>query len=256
MIFDTQIISYCHSGHWEQTKAQGAEISSVTASEFLLFHTRENSKADYYVLNPIQFGGKHMPPQLAQSHGDIKNAKWAKMGSKRTDSVIIDLKQDFDSYRMFGNEAITEIINNKSMHFFQISIAHLDKNKQKMLKKKMEFLLDNNVICHALNSEDCESGMTLLSEFMKNIQVKDNIKNTVNDLLILATAMNKGVELNTEDKVLGRFASNHYKAKVTEHHDSLVISFPTKEETHKIIKAESKGYINRGWQVSMRKGNL
>jgi hypothetical protein len=256
MIYDTQIISYCHSGHWEQTKVQGAEISSVTASEFLLFHTRENSKADYYVLNPIQFGGKHMPIQHTQICGDIRNAKWAKMGSKRTDSIIIDLRHDFDSYRMFGNEAITEIINNKSMHFFQMSIAHLDKNKQKMLKKKMEFLLDNDMVCHSLNQRDCESGMTLLSEFVKNIQVKDNIKNTVNDLLILATAMNKGVDLYTEDKVLGRFASNYYKAKVTEKHDAIVISFPTKDETHKIINAESKGYINRGWQVSMRNGKL
>ena len=53
MITDTQIISYCFSKAWEEKKAKYAEISSVTASEFLLFHTRENSKVDYYVINSI-----------------------------------------------------------------------------------------------------------------------------------------------------------------------------------------------------------
>lgn len=256
MIYDTQIISYCHSGHWESKKAQGAQISSVTASEFLLFHTRENSKTDYYVINPLHFSGRHLAIPHIQPRGDIKNSKWAKMGAKRTDSVIIDFNKDFDSYRMFGNEAISEIINSKSMSIFQMSIAHLDKNKQKILKKKMEFLLDNDIICHSLSSGDCELAMTLLSEFVKTIQVKNNIKNTVNDLLILATAMNKGVNLYTKDKVLGKFASNYYNATVTDENDSIVVGFPKKEETQRIIKAESKGYIDRGWQVSMRKRNL
>ncbi|WP_168187794.1 hypothetical protein [Vibrio diabolicus] len=253
MIYDTQIISYCYSGHWEKKKASGADISSVTASEFLLFHTRENSKADYYVISPL--GRRHMQLQFEyHNRGNVTNSKWAKMGAKRTDSIVIDLNNDFESYRMFGNYAISEIINNKSMSAFQMSIAHLYKNKQKMLKKKMEFLLDNNVTCHSLNSSDCESAMALLSEFVKTIQVKDNIKNTVNDLLILATAMNKGVDLVTEDKVLSQFASEHYNAVIVDKSDSLIVSFPEKEETQKIIRSESKGYINRGWQVSMKKG--
>lgn len=253
MIYDTQIISYCYSGHWEEKKVQDAQISSVTASEFLLFHTRENSKADYYVINPFWFDGRHVPQPIEI----FKNPKWAKGSVNRTDNVVIDLNGDYDSYRMFGNEAITEIINSKSMNIFQISIAHLNKNKQKMLKKKMEFLFDNNVLCHRLSNDDCELSMTLLSEFIKTFQVKNNIKNTVNDLLILATAMNQELELYTEDKVLGQFASNHYNATVIDNSDSIVVSFPPKEETQRIReKSESKGYINRGWQVSMRKGYL
>jgi len=253
MIYDTQIISYCHSGHWEQTSVLDAHISSVTASEFLLFHTRENSKADYYVMNPIWFNYRHAPFPLEI----VKNPKWAKLGARRSDSVTIDLNGDFDSYRMFGNEAISEIINNKSMNIFEISIAHMNKDKQKMLKKKMEFLLDNNIFCHRLSDDDCELAMTLLSEFMKSFQVKNNIKNTVNDLLILATAMNQGLNLYTEDKVLGQFASKHYNATILDNSDSIVVSFPHKDETQRIIeKSESKGYINRGWQYSMRKGNF
>lgn len=253
MIYDTQIISYCYSGHWDQKKVLDAQISSVTASEFLLFQTRENSKVDYYVINPSWFGIRHVLPSIES----FKNPKWAKGSINRTDSVIIDLNGDYDSYRMFGNEAISEIINSKSMRIFEISIAHMDKNKQKMLKKKMEFLLDNNIFCHRLSEDDCYLAITLLSEFIKNFQVKNNVKNTVNDLLILATAMNQELKLYTEDKVLGQFASKHYDATIIDNNDSIVISFPPTEDKQRIIKkSESKGYINRGWQYSMRKGNL
>lgn len=254
MIYDTQIISYCYSGHWGEKSVLDAQISSVTASEFLLFHTRENNKADYYVINPMWFGNG---PALPSMNEIFKNPKWAKLGARRTDSITIDLNGDFDSYRMFGNEAISEIINNKSMNIFEISIAHMNKNRQRILKEKMEFLLDNNVYCHRLSNNDCELAMVLLSEFTKAFQVKNNIKNTVNDLLILATAINQGLDLNTEDKVLGKFANDHYNAKVIDKSDSVIVSFPSKEETQGIRKKlDSKGYINRGWNFSLRKGNF
>lgn len=253
MIYDTQIISYCHSGHWQNTSVSDAQISSVTASEFLLFHTRENSKADYYVMNPTWFNARH----AALPTETFKNSKWAKLGASRTDHIIIDLNSDFNSYRLFGNEAISEIINNKLMNIFELSIAHMNKKRQKALKEKMEFLLDNNIFCHRLSNDDCELAMNLLSEFTKTFQVKNNIKNTVNDLLILATAMNQGLNLYTEDKVLGLFARENYNATVFDNSNSIVVSFPPKEETQRIIeKSESKGYINRGWQYSMRKGNF
>ena len=71
------------------------------------------------------------------------------------------------------------------------------------------------------------------------------------------TAMNQGLNLYTEDKVLGQFASKYYNATILDNSDSIVVSFPHKDETQRIIeKSESKGYINRGWQYSMRKGNF
>lgn len=251
MIYDTQIISYCHSGKWDPKIILGAQISSVIASEFLLF--QENSKPKYYVINPLWFNFRHVLQPIEQ----FKNPKWAKASINRTDSVLIDLKGDYDSYRMFGNEAISEIINSKSMKNFEISIAHLNKSDKKKLKKKLEFLLDNNIYCHRLSENDCELAIILLSEFKKSYQVKKNIKNTMNDLLILATAINQRLDLYTEDKVLGEFSSKYLNATIVDNNNSIVVSFPHPEDTQIIMKqSESKGYINRGCQYSMRKGNL
>ena len=136
-IVDTQIISYCYSGHWAAHEAHNAEISSITASEFLLFHTRENSKVDYYVINPNKYGKRHSHMLNPIFIENAKNSKWAMMGAKRTDSLIIDFSTDYQPYRVFGNDAITSIINEKDIETFKLSILHLDKQKQKNLKKKI-----------------------------------------------------------------------------------------------------------------------
>jgi hypothetical protein len=200
LILDTQIISYCYSGHWEPEKAKSAEISAVTAAEFLLFHTRENGKVDYYVINPERYGSRHSTALISTYSEHAGNLKWAKMGSRRTDSIIIDFSAEFQPYRIFGNYSITSIINERNVEAFKLSISHLDKWKQKNLKKKMEFIFDNNVWCYNLNENCCDIALELFVKFQKHITAKENIKNTVNDLLILSTAVDRKMPILTMDQ--------------------------------------------------------
>ena len=256
MILDTQIISYCYSGHWEGKEANNAHVSSVTASEFLLFHTRENGKVDYYIVNPNRYGSRHSEALIAAYAEHAKNSKWAKMGAKRTDSIIIDFSNDYLAYRMFGNDAITEIINEKNLNAFKLSISHLDKPKRKMLKKKMEFILDNEMYCHRVNESTCNIGMELLEKFQQHITPKNNIKNTINDILILSTAIDRKVSLLTKDKVLGEFAAKEYSGQIIKNDSSLLVDFSSPNIEAKKAQSESKGYINRGWAYSFSKGNI
>jgi predicted nucleic acid-binding protein len=256
LIVDTQIISYCFSGHWKPEYAENVEISSVTASEFLLFHTRQNSKVDYYVINPERFGSFHSEVMMEAYAKHAGNIKWAKMGAKRTDSISIDFANQYQPYRMFGNNAITSIINTKNLNAFKLSISHLEKSKQKMLKKKLEFIFDNNMHCHRISENACNIGLDLLSKFEGNIKPKENIKNTINDLLILSTAIDHKKALQTEDKVLAKFAASIYSGKVIEASDAVVVDFTENNLSQSKTNKESKGYINRGWAYSFAKGNL
>lgn len=251
MILDTQIISYCYSGHWKPDKAKLSEISAVTAAEFLLFHTRENGKVDYYVINPERYGIIH-----STYFEHARNLKWAKMGARRTDSIIIDFSSDFQPYRIFGNYSITSVINKRNIGAFKLSILHLDKDKQKNLKKKMDFLLDNKVQCHNLNEDTCDIALGLFMNFQEYITPKDNIKNTVNDLLILSTAIARKIPILTMDKVLGKFAAEEHSGKILTDSESLTVDFSTEVDSKANKSRESKGYINRGWSYSFLKGNL
>jgi len=256
LIVDTQIISYCYSGHWSSNESAGAEISSVTASEFLSFHTRETGKSDYYVINPNMYGSRHSVELIAAYTGHAGNAKWAKMGSKRTDSLIIDFSSEYRPYRVFGNDAITCIINERNLGAFKLSISHLDKGRQKNLKKKIEYIFDKKIYCHRINENICEVAMELFDKFQVNITPKENIKNTINDLLILSTAIDKKVSLLTKDKVLGKLAAKEHSGKIITDNDSLMVDFSVSNTSREKASRESKGYINRGWAYSFAKGNF
>jgi hypothetical protein len=169
LIVDTQIVSYCFSGHWKPEHAKGIEISSVTASEFLLFQTRENGKADYYVINPERYGRFHTEALLSTYSEHAGNVKWGKMGSRRSDSLIIDFSSQYQAYRMYGNDAISSIINNKNLEAFKLSILHLEKSRQKKLRKKIEYVFDNNMHCLSVNESVCNIGMKLLEKFERHI---------------------------------------------------------------------------------------
>jgi hypothetical protein len=184
------------------------------------------------------------------------NNKWAKMGAKRTDSLVIDFAKQYQPYRMFGNNAITSIINTKNINAFKLSIAHLEKSKQKILKKKLEFIFDNNMRCHQINERVCNISLDLLSKFERNIKPKDNIKNTINDLLILSAAIYHKKVLQTKDTVLARFASEIYSGEVKCVKDIVVVDFSNKKIIEEKFNKESKGYVNRGWAYSFSKGNI
>lgn len=253
MILDTQIISYCFSGHWEANEAKKAEISSVTASEFLLFHTRENNKVDYYVLDPERYN-EEVVEMLMLEHA--KNQKWARLGRNRTDSLIIDFSKNYNPYKLFGNKAITSIINNQKIKTYKASIAHLDKKRQKLLTRKMEFLFDSEIKCNVIDESICEIGIDLFEKFQSNFSPKNNIKNTINDILILATSANMELPLVTHDKVLGKFAAEVYNRKIDDYKSEIIIDFSSEEFNVKRLNRESKEYVNRGWSYSFRKGNL
>jgi len=254
MIIDTQIISYRFKGQLSGCIGSSDEISSVTASEFLLSKTNENNKPDYYVLHPTQYPYLTMFDTIVLDD-HFKNPKLAKLRANRTDSFTIDFNNQFPPYKIFGNEAISEIINTKNYALYKLSIAHLSKKKQKYLKKRMEFVFDSDFICHPVNESIIQFSMQLYFELEQKYNFKDNIKNSINDLLILSTACLKEKTLFTEDKLLNVFAAEKLLATVSRNSDGIILDFSTQERVESRISTESKGYINRGWSYSVRHGN-
>jgi len=251
-IVDTQVLSYCFKNVGYNIHNQKFAISSITANEFLLAQSPSSDRPDYYVIHPAIYS--HLlhsegTPFWVRSH--LGNAKWARMGTQRTDQVIIDFGNQFLPYREFGNEAISEIINNKYIELYQISIPHLSKEKQKYLKKRLKYILDNNYHCYSLNRLTIEQALELFSHFIAKHNCKNNVRNTVNDILILATAIEGGKKLLTDDNLLNRFAAEYYDAPIKRDANELLIDFSGKPTVERKKNRESKGYINRGWSYSL-----
>jgi hypothetical protein len=251
-IIDTPVLSYRFKEIENDVHEGSRAISSITANEFLLAQPRDLKQPDYYILHPARY--LHLPNSEEGDFGipeHFGNPKWAKLGACRTDQVIIDFGSEFSAYREFGNEAIAEIINKKHYGIYKISVSHLSKHKQKYLKKRLKYILDNNYRCYSLTRATIKIGLTLFSEFAAKHNCKGNIRNTINDILILATAVDRQKQFRTYDNVLHRFAAEYYEASTYQNEDELIIDF-SEETTESRKSKESKGYINRGWSYSVR----
>lgn len=243
-VLDTQIISYSFKNSYDG-QIENQSISSVTAKEFLLVQGSKRTKANYYIplpktLNHLLESGIRIPK------GDHPFTK------RSTDQIILEFGQDYPALIEFGNLAITDTINLKAKHIFDASIQFLEKDKRKMLLDRFEFLTQQNISCLPLNKCAVELGLSLFHEFLSRYKAKGNFRNTVNDVFILATAVNSSSTLITKDSLLNRFASEYFNVPLKENSGSLLIDFEKEEISDSPKSKESKGYINGRWRVQTR----
>jgi predicted nucleic acid-binding protein len=248
LIIDTQILSYRFKGVEVDIQNTQLAIASITANEFLVAQAKESKQPGYYIIHPARY------PNLEYSASTIDhfgNPKSAKVGARRTDRITIDFGTQFSAYQEFGSEAISEIINEKKLDIYKISIAHLPKQRQKYLLSRLKYIIDNDYHCYSLNKTALAQALSLFSEFTSQHNCKGNIRNTINDLLILATAIDREKKFLTNDKLLARFAAEYYEAPIHKCEDKLLIDFSEKQVERSKSK-ESKGYINKGWSYAIR----
>ncbi len=243
-ITDTQVLSYYYKGV-NPIPNSPILISSITAAEFLLVQSVNYSRANYYPALPTRLRHHGMDSLLI-----FDSKKHAARGKQRTDQLILDFNGRMPSFIEFGSIAISQIINGSHEDVYAISISHLEKSHQKKLKERLRFLIENNVKCLAVTSIIADIGMNILGKFLDKYEAKQNPRNTINDILILSTAVEHSAALITEDNLLRRFAAELFDAPCTEKHPNyLLIDFTTPEVVDRRKSFESKGYINRGWQV-------
>lgn len=254
-VTDTQVISYYHKGSAPVPDSK-ILISSVTAAEFLLIQSVEPTTANYYPILPSRLkhrmGGTLGGPSVSSMLFDSK--KHAASGKHRTDQLILDFNGKMPSFIEFGSMAISQIINDGHKDIFSASISHLEKPLQKKLREKFEFLINTGVQCLPVTPAIAEVGMNILGQFLDRYEAKQNQRNTINDILILSTAIENSFPLLTEDNLLKRFTAELLGAPLSVPcTDRLLIDFTVPEIVDRRRSFESKSYINRGWQVIERR---
>lgn len=229
-------------------------ISSITAAEFLLIQSSEHNKANYYPILPSRLNHQGASAGLlGPSPLIFDSRRHAVQGKHRTDQLILDFGPNIPTYVEFGSIAITQLINKRHNQIYLASISHFDKQAQKKLMARFRFLLDRSVSCVAVTPPIATIGLNLLSFFMNRYQPKENKRNTVNDVLVLATAIKSGARLLTKDNLLARFAAEIMSAPVVPERDIINIDFSLPIASDRRKPLESKGFVNRGWQVRERR---
>jgi predicted nucleic acid-binding protein len=256
-ITDTQVLSYYYKGAAPLPESP-ILISSVTATEFLLIQSANPNSANYYPILPARLKhriGGLFPGESAVPRMLFNSKKHAAQGKHRTDQLLLNFNGRMPSFIEFGSVAISQIINDGLKDIYSASISHLEKNLQKKLRDKLQFLISTNVQCLAVTPAIADVGMNILGQFLDKYEAKRNPRNTINDILILSTAVEHSLSLLTEDRLLKRFTAELLGAPFSEQPPNrLIIDFTPLEVVDRRRAFESKDYINRGWQVMERRG--
>jgi hypothetical protein len=219
--------------------------------------SKAHKKANYYPILPAslnhrgEFSGTGI--QGARFRPAPNPRQLAAFRKHRTDQITLDFGPDIPAYIEFGSIAITHLINDRHDQLYQASISHLAKSTQKKLITRFRFLLEQSVSCVALTPPIATMGLNLLAQFMDCYQPKDNMRNTINDVLVLATAIKNDAHLLTSDNLLTRFAAEVMSAQTFVQGKDLTIDFSSPAPTDRRKPLESKDFFNRGWRVLERR---
>jgi len=97
--------------------------------------------------------------------------------------------------------------------------------------------------------------MDLFAKFIEQHNSKEDLRNSINDIIILATAAEKKMLLVSKDSLLNRFAAKECNVVLKEVKGTLELDFSAPKSVERMNFSESKGYVNRGWSYSVRNGN-
>lgn len=242
---DTQVISYAMKGKWERS-IQGAMISSIVANEFLLVQSEELAQANWYIPLLSRCHSNDLPPiELRQRDHPFRK--------ESSDSIIMDFGNEFPTVVEYNSLSIANAINEGHVDLFVGATNHLDKPLRKRLVSRFRFIVDNEIGCTPLQQRDVQHAFSLLGQFRREHNLKQNFRNSWNDLLILSSARNAEVDLITEDNELSRFASNVDGGTSSRVDDFIRIQFPRSDQQPRRPSRESKGYTNVGWRVQFNR---
>jgi hypothetical protein len=249
-LYDTQIVSYSWK-HVPGFSCVDGGISSVVANEFLNMHAADKMSAKYYV--PIA-NNRLLNRILIAS--DAKRLKLSKEGESyfpkgSTDKILYYFGSDFESFYDFNNYAIARTINDRKIQLFRKSIDSLDKRHRRIIMRKFEFILDSRIVCFPVTKSDIDGAYDILYKFIRFHAVKENFRNTWNDMMILSSAIERKAALISKDSLLNRFSATAVGIEPHLVGEQLKLDFTKFMNSKKRYTRDSKGYINRGWRAKI-----
>jgi predicted nucleic acid-binding protein len=255
---DTQIVSYALKGR-KGLPLNDATIPSITANELLLVQSEKYTQANYYV--PLLSEHLFVIRTEKDEEGRVVNRPYFRGDhpflKSSTDRVLLDFGNVHPTVVEYGNLAISVLINERVPNIFYEATKFLIKNQRKVVRKRFDFLIENGLKCAPLTKGIVRTSMDLLQAFTAKHNLKMKFRNSLNDILILATAIESSAILFTEDSLLNSFALTEYAGLQDKRDDAVIIDFSNKPALTSSRKVESKGYMNNGWQAKfIRYGNL
>lgn len=219
--------------------AANVTIPSTVAQEFLLFRDLDTGKPRYF-----------LPVSMPHSQRNLLPSSRKPTFRGIADQIHLDFNNEYPSVIEYSHRGIAQAINNFDTEIFGLATQHLPVAEARKLMDRFVFLAAMQARCLALRSVHVEAACRLMKKFLSGGQkLKDDFRNSLNDMLILAFALDAvsgGGTFETRDKLLAAFARPYFDTG-TQHGDLIRFEQNPKPLVRRKSQ-ESKGYINTGWR--------
>ena len=241
---DTQIVSYAINGS-RRLPSSDVAISSTTAQELLLVQGSELTRNNYYVPFPTE---PLATPGIVEAALRERGKFRKNYGKKRTDRFTLYFGADYSTVIEYSHVALARALNDGDYNLLYPLTSILSESHRKAAVRRLRYLIDQEIQCIPVGRPAAEVGLELFRSFSKHYTLKQNFRNSLNDILTLAVAQVSGCPLYTDDELLATFASNCTGVPLNRVDESFLIDFT--QTTKKVrVNRESKGYVNKGWRV-------
>lgn len=198
-MLDTQLVSYAMKGN--SKLPDKLIINSVVAQELLLMQSATTTKNRYYI--------PHLPSSADDEYTRLASGQLVphgpQCGKRNTDQFVLDFGNDYPRVVEYSHLSLSEALNRRR---YQLIVSHagaLHRRDQRVIRRRLRFLLEHEVLCIPLVPQSAETALALFSQFTHRFALKSSFRNSLNDILGVAVAHDSGYEYVTEDSVLSRF---------------------------------------------------
>ncbi|CAM3379667.1 hypothetical protein KIPE111705_05610 [Kibdelosporangium persicum] len=247
-LFDTQLVSYAINKGRDLPSLDVA-ISSTTAQELLLIQSPEPTRNNYYIpTSPSSLRAGRLLNIIRKASRSWPGNRRATMAMHQTDRLILNFGRDYPAVVEYSHQAVASALNRGDFGLLEHMARALEPARHRVVVRRLHFLLDHKVRCVPLGQTSCETGLHLFQAFALNFALKNNFRNSLNDILTLAVAQTSSAFLHTDDELLGRFARLHSAVPVNRVEEGISIDF-TSPTVPRRTNRGTKGYVNHGWRV-------
>jgi hypothetical protein len=245
MIFDTQLLSAAFrlNGGLD---IRDAVTSSVSLGElFGMYYTEPRSRRTYQDVKLFIPNFKSIMPEPLRG-------SWHPRVFKRSSGRIeFYFRDEYPTVFEYNSLGLAAAVNNACFDAISLAIEPLSRREKQRIRSIWSFLVDNRVSCKPLGASIASQAMNLVSFAGARYTFKPNFRNSLNDLIVFATALQHCLEVTTADKLLARIVAEYAGVSTVETDDVVRLSFAGAQRPE---PGPKQAYKNRGWALACTLG--
>ena len=181
-----------------------------------------------------------------------KHARVHPVPRGHSDRIAIDFAGEHRSRYEVGHQAVSRAVNDRQRDVLRGCCVVLSKFEQRMVLSEYDFLVEQESTAVPLTTSTAQLGLDLLRQFLSGGRSpKTNLRNTLNDMFLLAQSLEHQIPLLSDDVLLGDFARDIGNSVSTT--DGLVLVKPEPPASRtRLVSRESKGYVNSPWRARLQ----